>query len=153
MVATDNLHFLMQNPTHYQKYPAFIDVIPNAKPQHRGQESSSVYSHIRMHHPTSSCTDNMVRDSGEGGVTMGREQGCVREKERERDRVCGIWQLLDFPPPQPMKRPPSEEVAPAECPFSSQRKTNTWNVKASRFCKYKFYFSINASRRVDGGNV
>lgn len=45
--------------------------------QYISQESCSVCSHIRMHHPASSCADNMVRDSGEGGAVVGREKGCV----------------------------------------------------------------------------
>lgn len=39
------------------------------------QDPSSVCSHIRMHHPASSCADNMVRDSGMGGAVVGREGG------------------------------------------------------------------------------
>lgn len=96
------------------------------------QKSTSVYSHIRTHHPASSCTDNMVRDRGAGRCTAGQREStcvyvcvCVRESGR---RWLGVSSLT-FSGPPPLSGLHLRKWILQSVYSALEDKTNTWDAK------------------------
>lgn len=94
-----------------------------------------------MHHPTSSCTDNMVRDSGMGGAMVAKKRTgvclCVWEKG---GRWLGVSSLTFLSPLNPSYGLHLRKWSVYSAPWD---KANTWDVKTSNVSKPTLNFIIN----------